>query len=183
MKRFTLSKLILSLMMVSLTLFMVSACGGDSSEKADTDNAQEHMDDADHDHEDGDMDEDANHEENGDMDENESNEFPKGVGPVTDIDLGELDQVLADKGKELYGTKCVACHQIDTKLIGPPQAGVLDRRSPEWVMNMMLNPTEMVEKDETAKALFEEYNKIPMAIPGGLTEEEARAILEYFRTI
>ena len=50
-------------------------------------------------------------------------------------------------------------------------------------MNFMLNPDEMVEKDETAKALFEEYNKVPMVIPGGITEEEARAILEYFRTI
>ncbi len=49
-------------------------------------------------------------------------------------------------------------------------------------MNMILNPEEMVQKDPDAKALLIEYNGSPMANQS-LTEEEARNILEYFRTL
>jgi hypothetical protein len=48
-------------------------------------------------------------------------------------------------------------------------------------MNMILNPEEMVQKDPIAKQLLVEYNGAPMANQN-LTEDEARAILEYFRT-
>ncbi|MDH3321965.1 MAG: cytochrome c, partial [Flavobacteriaceae bacterium] len=55
-----------------------------------------------------------------------------------------------------------------------------ERRSPEWIMNMILNPEVMVVENETAKQLLIEYSA-PMANQS-LTEDEARAILEYFRT-
>jgi hypothetical protein len=58
----------------------------------------------------------------------------------------------------------------------------MDRRNPAWIMNMILNPEEMTLKDPIARELFIEYNSAPMANQS-LTEEEARAILEYFRTI
>ena len=45
---------------------------------------------------------------------------------------------------------------------------------------MIMNPEEMVEKDPAAKALLAEY-LAPMANQN-ITEEEARAILEFFRT-
>ena len=59
---------------------------------------------------------------------------------------------------------------------------ILNRRSPEWVMNMILNPIEMVKKDTLAKAAFLEYNA---AIMGDqqVSENDARALLEYFRTL
>jgi mono/diheme cytochrome c family protein len=105
-----------------------------------------------------------------------------GIGPVKSLELGELDQAMADEGKKLYDAKCTACHNIKTKMIGPPQAGVLDRRTPEWVMNMIINPTEMIKKDPTARRLLKEFNNVPMT-EQGVTEEEARKILEYFRTM
>ena len=105
-----------------------------------------------------------------------------GIGPVKSLELGELDQAMADEGKKLYDAKCTACHNIKTKMIGPPQAGVLDRRTPEWVMNMIINPTEMIKKDPTARHLLKEFNNVPMT-EQGVTEEEARKILEYFRTM
>ena len=49
-------------------------------------------------------------------------------------------------------------------------------------MNMILNPVEMTLKDPVARALLIEYNGAPMANQS-LTEEEARAILEYFRIL
>lgn len=104
----------------------------------------------------------------------------KGVGPVKSVTLGEIDEVLAEKGKELYKTNCTACHKIGKRSIGPALKGVTERRSPEWIMNMILNPEEMVEKDPVAKALLAEYIA-PMANQS-LKEEDARAILEFFRT-
>ncbi len=49
-------------------------------------------------------------------------------------------------------------------------------------MNMILNPEEMVFKDPIAKKLLAEYNFAPMANQN-LTEDQARKILEYFRTL
>jgi hypothetical protein len=49
-------------------------------------------------------------------------------------------------------------------------------------MNMILNPEEMTKNDPLAKALLIEFNGSPMANQN-LTEEEARQVLEYFRTL
>lgn len=107
----------------------------------------------------------------------------KGIGPISSVTLAEaIDEEMAAHGKEVYEGKCTACHKVDTKFIGPAPKGILERRSPEWVMNMILNPDEMTQKDPDAKKLLMEYNGSPMANQN-LTEEEARAVLEYFRTL
>jgi len=107
----------------------------------------------------------------------------KGIGPIKSVTLGaEIDQAMAAKGMEVYKTKCMACHKPDKKFIGPAPTGILERRTPEWIMNMILNPEEMTQKDPLAKALLMEFNGSPMANQN-LTEEEARQVLEYFRTL
>ncbi|MEC7771687.1 MAG: cytochrome c [Bacteroidota bacterium] len=107
----------------------------------------------------------------------------KGVGPIKSIELApEIDQTIAANGKEVYDQMCLACHRVGKKFIGPAPNGVLERRTPEWVMNMILNPQEMVQKDPLANDLLKEFNGSPMSNQG-LTEEQARAILEYFRTL
>lgn len=107
----------------------------------------------------------------------------KGVGPIKDLKLDPtVDPAMAALGKEVYNSKCLACHKTDKKFIGPAPVGILDRRTPEWVMNMILNPEEMVQKDPLAKELLMEFNGSPMANQG-LTEQEARQVLEYFRTL
>ncbi len=107
----------------------------------------------------------------------------KGVGPVKNVELDEkIDRKMAVKGKEIYDVKCVACHNVDHKVIGPPQKGIMDKRTPEWVMNMIMNPTEMLEKDPIAKPMLEEFNGTPM-LDQNITREEARALVEYFRTL
>jgi hypothetical protein len=60
--------------------------------------------------------------------------------------------------------------------------GIYERRSPEWVMNMLLNPAEMLKKDPIAIALLKEYNNI-MMLNQNLTNDEARSISEYLRTL
>jgi cytochrome c oxidase cbb3-type subunit 3 len=104
----------------------------------------------------------------------------KGVGPITELVLGEIDQSLVTTGKNLFVTKCSACHKIDKRFVGPGLRGVTERRSPEWIMNMILDPDKMVKENPAAKQLLAEYLS-PMANQS-LTETEARAILEYFRT-
>jgi mono/diheme cytochrome c family protein len=102
---------------------------------------------------------------------------------VKNVDLPEtIDQAMVAAGAELYKIKCMACHKVDKKFIGPAPTGVLERRSPEWIMNMILDPEGMVQNDPIAKALMIEYNGSPMANQS-LTETEARSILEYFRTL
>ena len=106
-----------------------------------------------------------------------------GVGPVKTLSLpAETDQSLAATGKEIYESKCTACHKPDKQFIGPAPKGILTRRTPAWIMNMILNPDEMVQTDPIAKKLLVEFNGSPMANQN-LTEEEARAVLEYFRTL
>ncbi len=107
----------------------------------------------------------------------------KGIGPVKNLELpNEINQGMVAKGKVNFDAKCLACHKTHKKFIGPAPVGILDRRSPEWIMNMILNPDEMVKNDPIAKQLLIEHNGSPMANQG-LTEEEARQILEYFRTL
>jgi len=106
----------------------------------------------------------------------------KGVGPITSLTLDAVDDAMAAKGKEVYDQMCLACHRIGKKFIGPAPDNILERRTPEWVMNMILNPDQMVKEDPLAKDLLMEFNGSPMANQG-LTEEQARAVLEYFRTL
>ena len=106
----------------------------------------------------------------------------KGVGPIKQVVLGELNPAMAAEGEEIYKKLCSACHKPTEKFIGPAPKGILERRSPEWIMNMILNPEEMVKVDPVAKKLLVEHNLAPMANQH-LTEEQARAVLEYFRTI
>lgn len=107
----------------------------------------------------------------------------KGVGPITSLVLpAEIDQAMATHGKDVYDKMCTACHRADKKFIGPSPTGIFERRTPEWVMNMILDPEGMVNNDPLAKKLLIEFNGSPMANQN-LTQEEARAVLEYFRTL
>lgn len=103
----------------------------------------------------------------------------KGIGPVKEIKLDAIDAALAEKGKVLFDTKCVACHKFDMKLIGPPLKGITSRRTAEWTMNMILNPIEMSQTDTIAKSVFEVF-KVQM-VPQGLNQDDVRSVFEYLR--
>jgi len=105
----------------------------------------------------------------------------KGIGPVTSLTLEAIDQTLVDSGLAIFKAKCKACHRVNKRFIGPSPKGIMARRSPEWIMNMILNPDQMVKENAAARQLLAEYSA-PMANQN-LTHEEARAVLEYFRTL
>ena len=105
----------------------------------------------------------------------------KGVGPIIAVDItGTINQSMADEGEVIFNSICSACHKLDQKFIGPALIGVTKRRTPEWIMNMIMNPEQMVKKNAQAKKLHMEYTS-PM-VNQGLTEAETRSILEYFRS-
>jgi mono/diheme cytochrome c family protein len=105
-----------------------------------------------------------------------------GIGPVKEeMKLDAIDDNLVTKGKTIFDTKCISCHKFDQKLVGPPLKDITKRRRPEWIMNMMLNPVEMTQKDKVAKELFTQY-LIQMTFQD-VTYDDARAMLEYFRAV
>ncbi|MDX1364281.1 c-type cytochrome [Arenibacter latericius] len=107
----------------------------------------------------------------------------KGVGPIKSVTFAdEIDTEMAAKGEKTFNTLCVACHMVDQRMIGPAIKGVYERRSPEWVMNMIMNPDGMLKEDPIAKALLKEYNNAIM-LNQNLSEEDARAVAEFFRTL
>ncbi|MCM4166695.1 Cytochrome c6 [Arenibacter antarcticus] len=107
----------------------------------------------------------------------------KGVGPIKSVSFADaIDADMAAKGQKIFSTICVACHMAEQRMIGPALKGVFERRSPEWVMNMILNPDGMLKEDPIAKALLKEYNNAIM-LNQNLSEEDARAVSEYLRTM
>lgn len=102
----------------------------------------------------------------------------RGVGPVDKVDIAALDGARALAGSQLFVEKCSACHKLSERYIGPALAGVTQRRQPEWILNMILNPEVMIQQDPTAKALLAEY-LAPMANQH-LTRDQAESVLAYF---
>lgn len=111
-----------------------------------------------------------------------ADELENGVGPVKALTIGEgIDHELAEKGEEIFNTKCMACHRLDEKYVGPALREVTARRTPRYVMNMMLNPQEMTTRHPVARELLATHmTQMPAQ---NLTEADARALLEYLREV
>jgi hypothetical protein len=56
-------------------------------------------------------------------------------------------------------------------------AGITDVRTPAYIMNMILNPVEMIEKHPIPQGLLGEY--YTRMANQNLSREEARAVVEY----
>jgi len=109
-------------------------------------------------------------------------ELEHGVGPITsEVTLGPLDPAKAARGQEIFEFNCEACHMLDERFVGPPLGRVLERRSPAFVMNFILNPEQMAREHPEGQKLLAEY---PLVMPfQNISEDEARAIVEYLRTV
>lgn len=107
-------------------------------------------------------------------------EFTHGIGPIKkELKVGAIDEELAKKGQRLFKIKCSACHKLGERYVGPPLRGVTSFRTPTYIMNMILNPNEMVQKHPVAKGLLAQY--LTIMSPQGMDEEKARAVLEFLR--
>lgn len=108
-------------------------------------------------------------------------QLTNGIGPVTEaLTLGPIDQDEAAEGKKLFEAKCSACHKLGERYVGPPLGGITEKVTPEFAMNMILNPQEMYTRHPAVKKLLGEYmTQMPNL---GLTQEQAREVVEYLRT-
>lgn len=109
-------------------------------------------------------------------------EMKHGVGPIDEaVSIGEIDMEKVEQGKEIFRTKCSACHKMDQDYVGPPLGDVLEKRTPAYVMNMILNPVEMTKKHPEARKMLQQYmNQMTFQ---NVSEEEARAIVEYLAMV
>jgi len=108
-------------------------------------------------------------------------EMEHGIGPfTTEVTLDEpVDLELAQMGEEIFQMNCEACHMMEDRFVGPPLGDVLDRRSPTFVVNFIMNPEQMAREHPEGQAMLQEY---PLIMPyQNITEDQALAILEYLR--
>ncbi len=138
-------------------VFLIAGCGGDGSQK---NNEQEKL---------------------AETPKQAEPANTKGYGRIKEVKLGTIDAKMAHEGNEIFETKCTACHQLDKRYVGPPLRKVTERRTPEWIMNMILDTELMVEKDDTVKCLLQAYLlKMPNQ---HVDEKDARNVLEHLRTV
>ncbi len=108
-------------------------------------------------------------------------ELENGIGPIKEkINLGPVDIKKAKIGKTIFESKCSQCHKLDEKYTGPALRNVTKRRTPEYILNNILNPEEMANKHPEAKKLVA-LHATKMTFQN-VTMDDAKNILEYFRS-
>lgn len=142
-------------------ILIVNACGGDSKEENTSNQTQT-------------------------MNTNPSGlsawELENGFGPVKKkLNLGPLDLTMAKEGEKIFESKCATCHKLDERYTGPAQRNVLQRVTPEFFMNTVLNPDENLEKHPHSKKMLAEY--MTKMTNQNVNLKDARALLEYFRVL
>jgi mono/diheme cytochrome c family protein len=92
----------------------------------------------------------------------------------------KYDEAKATLGEALFKDKgCSACHAFGKRVTGPDLAGVSMRRTQAWMENQILHPDLMVKQDPIARQMFAQF---ALQMPNqGLTPEEVRAVIEYFK--
>jgi cytochrome c len=147
------------LFVIISTVFLITACGGDSSE-GDSSNQNQTV--------------------------NKSGlsdwELANGFGPVKKkLNLGPIDPAMAVEGEKIFESKCASCHKLDERYTGPAQRNVLQRVTPEFFMNTVLNPDENLEKHPHSKEMLAQY--MTKMTNQNVNLKDARALLEYFRLL
>ncbi|MBP6392369.1 MAG: cytochrome c [Flavobacteriales bacterium] len=101
---------------------------------------------------------------------------------TADLNLGDIDAAVAEKGKITYDVKCQACHTLtDKRVVGPGWKGITTKREPAWIMNMIVHTDAMLETDAEAQKMLEEcLVRMPNQ---NLSHDEARQVLEFMRTL
>ena len=147
------------LFVIISSVFLITACGGDSGGSDESNQSQT-----------------VNKSGLSDW------ELENGFGPVKKkLNLGPLDKTMAAEGEKIFESKCASCHKLDERYTGPAQRDVLQRVTPEFFMNTVLNPDENLEKHPHSKEMLAKY--MTKMTNQNVTLKDARALLEYFRVL
>ena len=98
-----------------------------------------------------------------------------------EVPLGPVDKTMAAKGKTLFNSKCMICHDLKQDKIGPALGNITKIRTPEFIMNLLLNTDQMQKEDHVIKELIKKYRVL--MTPPNISKEQARAIVEYLRSV
>jgi len=87
--------------------------------------------------------------------------------------------VSAQDGATLFKS-CTACHSIGGgRMIGPDLKGITKRRTNDWLVSFIQSSSKLISSGDTdAKAIFKEYNNVPMP-NNALTSEQINLILSH----
>ena len=89
----------------------------------------------------------------------------------------------AEEGKIVFNARCASCHNVNKILVGPALAGVADRHSEDWIVHFVHSSQTVIKGgDQTAVALYEKFNKVPMPDHLDLSAESIRGILAYIKS-
>jgi Cytochrome c len=92
----------------------------------------------------------------------------------------KIESAKARAGAVIYQQQCKVCHRLTTEtLVGPGLKNSTRKRSPAWIMNMLLYTPLMLAFDPEAKKQLEIY-KVSMP-DQKLSPEAARNLLEFMR--
>lgn len=109
-------------------------------------------------------------------------EFNNGFGPIKKkLYLMPIDKAMAGEGLKIFESKCAACHKLDERYVGPAQRDVLRRITPEFFMNMVINPEENLNKHPHTQEMLAQY--MQKMTNQNINLEDARKLLEYFRLL
>ncbi|MBW7886846.1 MAG: cytochrome c [Bacteroidetes bacterium] len=148
-------KFILSAAFMSLSILMLAGCGDSSNKKSTAKTSEPEL---------------------------SAWEKENGFGPVKEkVVLGAIDKKMAAKGEKIFESKCASCHKLDERYVGPAQRNVLERVTPEFFMNMVLNPDENIDKHPHAKQMLAVY--LQRMTNQNVNLQDARELLEYFRVL
>ena len=88
-----------------------------------------------------------------------------------------------EQGKNIFITRCAACHSVNKILTGPALAGVDERRSMDWIISFVQSSQSMIKSgDPDAVAIFEKFNKVPMPDNADLTPDNIKSIVSYIQS-
>ncbi len=105
-----------------------------------------------------------------------------GIGPVKKVELGPINKKMVEEGRNIFNSKCIICHDLDQQKVGPALRNITKDRSPEFIMNLMVNYPQMLKEDPLMQDIFKKFNHIPMTDPA-LNQTQARNLLEYLRSV
>ncbi|WP_143962269.1 c-type cytochrome [Litoribacter populi] len=98
---------------------------------------------------------------------------------AADPSVPDSDEAIT-AGRSLFNANCKACHRLDSKSVGPALRGVTERRDLEWTKQFILNSQALIQAgDQTAVALFKEYNNTVMPAHNFLSDDDLMNLLAY----
>lgn len=93
-----------------------------------------------------------------------------------------IGQASVDAGKEIFTTRCTACHGIGKQVVGPDLKDVENIRSEQWIIDFVHSSQSVIKSGDTAAtALFNEFNKTIMPDHKDLSDNDIKNILAFIK--